>query len=448
MRSQNSKSQSKKRGPFGGGFVHNDEWAFSGKSACVNCNLNVNFTKGEPEYSYSLYLDDANRESYSFAYNKSIGLCFVDHSGKILDDFNVIGDFMKLALCNDEKSAKEILTFIRKYGFFFKLPEQNEVIVKHVELCSVLNKYKNVLSLYSALTEEAPDYSHILEQVSNTIIDSADHTIIIGDSSINATYVHAFAKFMNADDIETIIEPRYDARKASYIVDNGDKKEYHYDIYDTFLDKKMICTYDPPKPAMITDDGERNEMSFDLSCIYGRIEYLYYALNNNCPSLRNAVDLYYHILFTESNNSGRPVIFTDREFMNNLAEYIDSQKINNDKAAIQLLKKVVCNTIADEINHALMDTHITFSAENLYSSVYVKDLFTAMYMALAAFDPRTQIYRECGRESCKRLFLDKKANEKTAYCCKKCAGAEYTKKFREKKKNSSKSADSAETPTE
>ena len=140
---------SAKKALFSGNIiVQNDEWRYCVLVPAVKCDLNILYSNGVPEYSYTLCPNMSKKEENRYAYNINKGLFRVGNRGELQDDYNVIGDFMKLTFENNEESAKQLFKYISKYGFFFVLPDSKEVLIKHTELCAILKKYKELFDLY------------------------------------------------------------------------------------------------------------------------------------------------------------------------------------------------------------------------------------------------------------------------------------------------------------
>ena len=181
---------------------------------------------------------------------------------------------------------------------------------------------------------------------------------------------------------------------------------------------------------VVEKDKNEEPESEKKDIIYLNICKLHREISRDLLSVKYIADLWYNIL-KESGLSDEE-LSTNDTLKAYLSKYVEC-KLKKDKKAQHFIIKIAKQVCKDELDHIMEGSHPIVDLEHKKMAWVIKDLYTALYFALYYFDPETQQYIQCGREKCKRYFLTSKESPNT-YCSDKCASAESSRLYRERKK--------------
>lgn len=390
---------------------------FNYENPRCDCKVTTNYTEEGIEY-HSLQLKTIEG-SYKYAYAPIDGLVMIDSkTGVIIENNKVIEDFLNI----DLHKADKIKEFIDTYGFIMPLPDDGKYrIFNHVELSHLMNRFKTLVKLMTAIEEEHIDYDNILKLTAYLLFAVPRKVALNENDEGLCSCVHAFTDFWysisNLPNLTEHLVSRYtnDPYDDYYPVqDSFTKQEEQLGVIDYHEDVEDIDFYSASSPRIFK----------------AKITKLYRdAFDENMDvRARYVIDYFYHLI-----KIGIKIddVLEDGILRTNIKLSSNNKFDDSFKSQLIFIAK---NTIKEEFDFELYGIHPTYNVETMSPNWEIPNFFTALYFALFYTRPDYEVYRKCANPNCGRLFKVKTTNSRKQYHDVSCQNAAAQMRHRKSKK--------------
>lgn len=327
------------------------------------------------------------------------------------------------------KDPYDLENFIKRYGFFFSLPENEFTRIDLDQTVVFLKRFQNLCTLARLLNLKHVDYGSLLELVSEILLNEPPR-LEIGPHGIISGCSHPFTeKFLNADKL------KLDYLRSRYPDVNLDIALYDYDysgpyyIPDTFTDKNGDISDDaePPWGGYGTSkvvDGSPSDM-VGISELKDIFELYRYISTDNKP-LRIVTDFFYHLFNTYVDELHFIKTEFGRSISADLAEHFDENFRNG-------LLNVARIVFKEELDHVLKNIHPVLDPVSMMPNLDVQDLFSAIYLSLfyaQRYPYKAEIPMSC--KKCGKIFYVNSTTKRKLYCSLACQNAAAQARHRKK----------------
>lgn len=382
-----------------------------------DCKVTTNYTNDGVEY-HSLQIKTI-KGSYKYAYAPIDGLVMIDSkTGSIIKKNKVIEDFLNIDLCKADK----IKEFIDIYGFIIPLPNDGKYrIFNHIEISHLMNRFKVLVKLMSAIEEECLDYDNILKLTAYLLFATPRKLALTENDEGLCSCVHAFTRFWyNIDKlpeltghlVNSYTNDPYD--DYYQVPDSFTKQEEQLGFIDYHVDAEDIDFYSASSPRIFK--AKMTKLYRDA------------FVENMDVRARYVIDYLYHLI-----KIGIKIddVLEDGIFRTNINLLNNNKFDDTFKSQLIFIAK---NTIKEEFDFELYGIHPTYNVETMSPNWEIPNLFTALYFALFYTRPDYEVYRKCANPNCGRLFKVKTTNSRKQYHDTSCQNAAAQMRHRKSKK--------------
>ena len=442
---------------------------FAFENIGCECLVDIRHVNGVAHYQLQIKAKETEKIHYAYDSQKR-GLVKTDSEYKEIlsqaDSFDVLTE-----LCNLKWAGKSepsaLVKFIKEYGFFLPIRDQNYWICDIEELSAVLKHLQNMIDLLHELSCDADkiDYNHLFELVFYYIF-SDGCLLTLKDSGGENSYlkinacIHPFGELWwhpNPDEADEIFESickaidekindKYIESEKEYTsiddaIEAEEQKKAIYKCYN-FLIQDHISNQ-----AVNLNDPKWLKYTLEKKPIEP------YEDQENAEAIKWEIGFHYYTTFSEDDAEIRLVA----EFLYNFNEEIASiakitpngrieceQKIDfnknstfNDRyknALIQIARSIYKR----ELDWGLKEIRPVCDSENFRPKWKIPSFLSALYFSLFYFDSNYQEYRICANETCRKWFPVPKSRKNKKYCSQKCANLAAQRRFQMKKQSRTK----------
>lgn len=382
-----------------------------------DCKVTTNYTDEGVEY-HRLQIK-AIEGTYKYAYAPIDGLVMIDSkTGSVIERNKVIEDFLNIDLYKVDK----IKEFIDTYGFIIPLPNDDKYrIFDHNEISHLMNRFKVLVKLMSAIEEECLDYDNILKLTAYLLFATPRKLALAENDEGLCSCVHAFTHFWyNIDKlpeltghlVNSYTNDPYDDYYP--VPDSFTKQEEQLGFIDYHVDAEDIDFYSASSPRIFK--AKMTKLYRDA------------FVENMDVRARYVIDYLYHLI-----KIGIKIddVLEDGIISTNI-NLINNNKFDDTfKSQLIFIAK---NTIKEEFDFELYGIHPTYNVETMSPNWEIPNLFTALYFALFYTRPDYEVYRKCANPNCGRLFKVKTTNSRKQYHDTSCQNAAAQMRHRKSKK--------------
>lgn len=347
-------------------------------------------------------------EKLYYSFSGKNGLCLTTEYGSVQEK-NIFGKFVSLSSNN----AKALLQFLQEYGYFFKLPANQETIIDFNNLIELTYRIRATMLLMNSLENKTINYEKVLHYTLYLILGHPVEMPITDKQK----YISYKSNALN------LINSAIPSNNDVTITIDGDE---YYSIAD------MIHNGNYNLRADEYEDISTNE-NFMFSYpgindpLYRQLTIAYKDCHTCSKTDRLIIEFLFHLMHENG-------VIKNISFENELEFYSSSSLNLNEKlkSVLLIVSKII---LSQEINYNVSKIKAIYNPATLQPTWKSPNLLTALYFSLFYMRPNSEIYRKCANPSCNNFFLVKTSNSRKKYCCSNCRNASNQRDHRSRQKN-------------
>lgn len=343
---------------------------------------------------------------YSFSGND--GLCLTTEYGSIREN-NIFAKFVSLPPNN----TKALLQFLQEYGYFFKLPANEETTIDFRNLVELTYRIRATMLLMNSLENKTIDYEKTLHFTLYLILGTPVEMQITDKQkyiSYKSNAINIINSAIPSNNDSTVSIDAEDYYSIVDMIHNGNYNLRVDEYEDISTNENFIYSY----------PGINDPFYRQLTIAY-----------KDCHSCSKTDRLIIEFLFHLMHENG---VLKNISFENGL-EFYSSSGLNLNKKLKSVLLIVSKIILSQEINYNVSKIKAIYNPATLQPTWKSPNLLTALYFSLFYMRPNSEIYRKCANTSCNNFFLVKTSNSRKKYCCSNCRNASNQRDHRSRKKN-------------
>lgn len=347
-------------------------------------------------------------EKLYYSFSGKNGLCLTTEYGSVQEK-NIFGKFVSLPSNN----AKALLKFLQEYGYFFKLPANQETIIDFNSLTELTYRIRAAMLLMNTLENKTIDYEKTLYLTLYLILGNPVEMQITDKQkyiSYKSNALNIINSAIPSNNDSTVSIEGEDYYSVVDMIHNGNYNLRVDEYEDISTNENFMFSY----------PGINNPFYRQLTIAY-----------KNCHTCSRSDRLIIEFLFHLMHEIG---VVKNISFENGLEFYGSSSPNLNEKLKkiLLIVSKII---LAQEINYNVSKIKAIYNPVTLQPTWKSTNLLTALYFSLFYMKPNSEIYRKCANPSCNNFFLVKTSNSRKKYCCSNCRNASNQRDYRNRQKN-------------